>query len=229
MIKGFMKSSFSDYPEKICSTIFIGGCNFRCPYCHNADIVFNKTTELNFDQILKYLIGRREKIDAVCITGGEPTLWKGLIPLMKTLKKEGFLIKLDTNGTKPGVVSHLIDNKLVDYISMDIKAPLAKYEDVARTKVNIGEIKLSIDLIKESSIEYDFRTTVHSMFLSKKDIIQIAQELKGSRNYALQEFRYSEKLIDTGCIGTNSIDKKQLERIKSEIEKLGLIDKVIVR
>lgn len=229
MIKGFMKSSFVDYPGRVCSVIFIGGCNFRCPYCHNPEIVFSKTDTIPFDQVLKYLQNRKRVVESVCITGGEPLLWKELPLLVKKLKQHNFSIKIDTNGINPTMLSQLINSKSVDFISMDIKAPLKKYEKVTKVSTDIDKICDSIKLIMNSGVGYEFRTTVHSELLNRQDILRIAEELRGAKRLVLQEFKFSRSLIDSSYLGKNTFSRKELENLQKEIKSRKLVAEIEVR
>jgi len=189
-IGGFQKISLIDYPGKICSIVFTVGCNFRCGYCHNPELVIPKQypKRIPLDEILSFLLKRKGKIDAITITGGEPTLHPDLANFMRSIKKLGFLIKLDSNGTNPKSLQNIIDNKLINYLAMDIKAPLEKYSNIANVPVDINKIKQSIELVMNSGIPYEFRTTVVKSQLNKNDFLKIGQLIKGSRLYALQKF-----------------------------------------
>lgn len=203
-IKGFIEASFIDWDGKLSSVIFLSSCNFRCPFCHNVNLVLDPE---NLESIpIEYLKDQLQKqktwIDGICITGGEPTLNEDLPELCSTLKNMGFLIKLDTNGTNPEILKKLITRKLVDYIAMDVKAPLTKDKYTKTTGVNIGKmldkIKESIKLLNESNIDYEFRTTVVPTLHTEEDIKQICHSLIGCRKYILQKF-------DIG-IGKSTID-----------------------
>jgi len=194
LIKGWHKLSLIDYPKHLCTTIFLGGCNFRCFYCHNSDIAFNpgKSPDINISTILEHLDNRKGTIEGVCITGGEPTIEPGLIALMNEIRFRGFKIKLDTNGTRPDILTKCITQKLVDYIAMDIKAPIYKYplmSGISKKYLNMDAIQKSIDIIKESGIDYEFRTTVVPGFLEKEDIIEIGRWISGAKKYTLQTYR----------------------------------------
>lgn len=190
-IKGIQKTSLIDYPNKICSVIFLSGCDFRCPYCQNPDLINSpdKLQDINEKEFLEFIASRKGLIDGVCITGGEPTIHEDLPKLIKNIKKMGFLVKLDTNGNNPKVIEKLIGKKLIDFIAMDIKAPLNKYKNVARVNVNVKRIKRSIDIIMSSNIDYEFRTTVLPVLHTKGDILEIAKMIKGAKKYYLQQFR----------------------------------------
>ena len=221
IIGGFQKFSLIDYPGKICAIIFTQGCNFRCPYCHNPELVNPKLFQepIDADDIFRFLEKRKGKLDAVEITGGEPTLQPDLIEFMRKIKAMGFLIKLDTNGTNPEVVEKIIKNKLVDYIAMDVKAPLEKYEKVVRAKVDKQKIKEAISLIMNSHIDYEFRTTVTKSILTKEDIIDIAKTIKGSKLYVLQKFIHSKILDPSLAKRAKTFSDAELEAIRSEAEK----------
>lgn len=186
---GLQKSSLIDYPGKICAVIFTQGCNFRCPYCHNPELA-SKTgaTTKAVAPVLEFLNSRKNKLDAVVITGGEPTLQKDLPEFIKEIKKMGFLVKLDTNGTNPKMLQNLLDEKLIEYAAMDIKAPIGKYTDVIGAYVNINDILQSIEIIKNSCIDYEFRTTVVKSQLLPQDFEEIAAMIKGAKKYYLQKF-----------------------------------------
>jgi len=189
-IGGLQKFSLIDYPDRICAIIFTQGCNFRCGYCHNPELVLPEKFLPSLDQskILTFLQTRQGKLDAIVITGGEPTLHQDLPAFIKKIKKLGFLVKLDTNGTNPKMLEQLLDKKLLNYIAMDIKAPLEKYQKVVCRLVNVNQIKKSIRLIIKSQIDYEFRTTVVAGQLTKADLIKIGEVIQGAKNYVLQRF-----------------------------------------
>lgn len=213
--KGHQKSSFIDYPDKICTVFFTGGCNFRCPYCHNSDLVHNKGEAITEDFVFDYLDKRKKMLDAVCISGGEPTLQKGLYDFIKKVKDKGYLVKLDTNGTDPDILKKLLADELVDYVAMDIKAPINKYNELTNTNVDINKITESIGIIKYANIDYEFRTTVCEELLTQKDILEIAEYLKGSKRYYIQNFK------DGGTVlgGQNNFSQFPRETL-GEIEEL---------
>lgn len=191
LIKGIQKTTLLDYPGKIASIIFLAGCNFRCPYCQNPSLVngYEELPTIPERDILEFLRGRREWLDGVCITGGEPTLHKDLPGFIAEVKKEGLLVKLDTNGSNPGMLERLLGEGLLDYIAMDIKAPLPKYASVAKVEVDLNKIQKSVELIRMSGLDYEFRTTVVPGLLGEEDITEITNWLKGSKKYYLQQFR----------------------------------------
>ena len=198
IISGINPNSFNDYPKEISYVIFLGGCNFKCPYCHNSSIV-NKTTEiLNTNEVLKDLIKRKSFINAVVITGGEPTIYgDNLIELLKEIKKLGFKIKLDTNGTNPELLKKIISLNLLDYIAMDIKNTFEKYEETTLSKVNIDNIKKSIKIIEKSKVDFEFRCTINKTHHSKENIKEILKYISNKDKLFIQNYQYSkEQLIN---------------------------------
>jgi len=190
LIGGLQKLSLLDYPDKLSAIIFTAGCNFRCPYCHNPELVTKivKKNLLTQKEIFEFLDKRKNKLDAVVITGGEPTLHADLPNFIAKIKKLGFLVKLDSNGTNPQMIKKLIQKKLIDYIAMDIKAPLSKYEKTVNIKMDIKKIKKSIELILNSGLPYEFRSTIMPKLHTPKDIEQMAKLISGAKKYFLQKF-----------------------------------------
>jgi len=218
-ISGWMKNSFIDYPNKICTTVFTSGCSFRCPFCHNGELVLKKNLEdVNIEEFFSFLEKRKGLIDAVCITGGEPLLMKDIIPFIKKVKEMGYLVKLDTNGyTNIETLEEIITSKLVDYIAMDIKNSPSKYAMTAGLKeIDFEKIKRSVNLIRNSGIPYEFRTTISKSFHTKDDIMEIAKLLQGSEKYALQQYHYSNKQLEDKEF--DKFSKEELLEIKAEIE-----------
>jgi pyruvate formate lyase activating enzyme len=190
-IRGFIETSLIDWDGKISSVIFLSGCNLRCSFCHNYPLVFGSETLKKFEleDIKKYLAEHKSWIDGVVISGGEPTIYKDLEGLIKEVKAMGFLVKLDTNGTNPAALRGLLDKKLLDYVAMDVKAPLNnKYEEVAGCPVNLANIRESIRAIMESGIDYEFRTTVVPGQLDVEDIAELAKAITGAKKFILQQF-----------------------------------------
>ncbi len=221
-IASFQRFTLVDYPGKIAATVFTVGCNFRCPFCHNPELVINSQfmvsdggkREKDFFQFLKQ---RKGKLEAVCITGGEPTLQPDIIKFMKKIKKLGYLVKLDTNGTRPDVVKKVLDENIADYIAMDIKNSPIKYADTAGVAVDLDRIKLSVELIKNSRISYEFRTTVVPGLHTEEDFDKIARWIKGAEKYALQEYR-EFKILDPKLREKTRGQRIDLEKIKEKIE-----------
>ena len=227
-IGGFQKFSLIDYPNKITAIIFTQGCNFRCPYCHNPELVEPKlfSQPIPEDEIFSFLEKRKGKLEAVEITGGEPTLQPDLIEFTKKIKDMDFLVKLDSNGTNPNIVEKAIKNKLVNYLTMDIKAPLEKYSDVVKANVDTDKIKHSIDLIMNSGINYEFRTTVVKSLLDKDDLRKIGKLIKGVRLYALQKFVPS-KLLDAEFLKETNYSNEEFEEFQQMM--LDYVQNCIVR
>ncbi|TYQ15765.1 UNVERIFIED_CONTAM: pyruvate formate lyase activating enzyme [Acetivibrio alkalicellulosi] len=189
-IAGFHKNSFVDYPKKICAVVFTLSCNMNCFYCHNKMLIDENDANAVIDttSILEFLKGRKGFLDGVTISGGEPTLQDDIEEFIKDVKRLGYLVKLDTNGTNPMVIDKLISKELIDYIAMDIKAPFKKYHKVCGTNINIDSIKKSIDILREERIDYEFRTTM-APGLDLNDIIEISRAISGASLYVLQKYR----------------------------------------
>jgi pyruvate formate lyase activating enzyme len=186
---GFTPLSLIDFPGKIACIVFTIGCNFRCPYCHNPELV-DETVEETYSEeyILSFLEKRKKMYDGIVITGGEPTMHDDLSAFIQKVKDLGFLVKLDTNGTNPKLLTELIRAKLVDYIAMDVKAPLRNYYRTGGRPVDIGEIRESIDVLMQGTVPYEFRTTVVKALLTPEDIEGIMHEIEGASQYYLQKF-----------------------------------------
>ena len=192
-IAGLVKSSLIDYPGKVSAVIFTQGCNFRCGFCHNPSLIpitNDQNTSLQFSEseVLEFLGSRVGKLDGVVITGGEPTIQPDLVEFIKKIKKLGFLVKLDTNGSSPAVIQSLVTGHLVDYIAMDVKNSPEKYEETCGYPFS-GNIQESIKLIMDSGIDYEFRTTVLSAFHDKGSVEELAKSIKGAKKYVIQNFR----------------------------------------
>ncbi|MEI7590506.1 MAG: anaerobic ribonucleoside-triphosphate reductase activating protein, partial [Deltaproteobacteria bacterium] len=197
-IGGIQKVSLADYPSKICATVFTQGCNFRCPYCHNPELVDSTrfANTLSQDAIMNFLSKRKIHLDAVNITGGEPTIQEDIVDFCGAIKKLGFLVKIDTNGSMPLVLKKLIQEEVVDFVAMDIKAPLKRYPEVSCVKnIDIKLIEESVNIIKTSNKDYEFRTTVVSGMFTKEDFDDIGVMLKYAKRYVLQRFVPS-KILD---------------------------------
>jgi len=190
---GIQKLTLIDYPGKIATTLFVYGCNFKCRFCYNSDLVLsNPNTNKSFlseEEIFSFLEERKGFLEGVVLCGGEPTIYPDLPDFTEKIKQMGYKVKLDTNGSNPEMLHYLIKKKLIDYVAMDIKAPKDKYPKVVQCKVSIEKIEKSITLLKESNLDYEFRTTVVPTLLEKDDIIQIAKWLKGAKKYVLQQFQ----------------------------------------
>jgi len=213
IIKGLQKLSVIDYPGKVSCTIFTFGCNFRCGYCHNPELVVDDgRAEISEEEILNFLSKRKDFLDGVCVTGGEPTINKDLPEFLSKIKKMGFSVKLDTNGSNPEMLEQLVRSGLVDYIAMDIKAPLEKYDDVTKVKVDKEKIKKSIGIIRKigNFPEYEFRITVVPGLFNGQDALAIGKWLKGSKKFYIQNFR-NIKTLDKSFIERGPFTKEELE------------------
>lgn len=191
IIGGVQKLSLIDYPGKISAAIFTVGCNFRCGYCHNPELVLPEqyVKPIPADEVIDFLKTRVGKLQGVAISGGEPTVQPDLVDFISQIKELGFAIKLDSNGSHPEVLNELFQKKLIDFIAMDIKGPLDMYQTIAAMPIDIEAIKKSIHLIKKAEIGYEFRTTVVKSQLSFDDIDRIGKMVKGAERFALQRFR----------------------------------------
>lgn len=217
-IGGLQKTSLLDYPEEVSAIIWTVGCNFNCPFCYNKDLVNGNVKQISEDEILSFLDKRKKMLDGLVISGGEPLLQKDLKNFCKKVKKLGYLVKIDTNGTFPDKLKELIDEKLVDYIAMDIKAPAKKYEKLAGKKTDMKKITKSIKIIQDSSVDYEFKTTFVPELLKKEDIIEIAKELKGSKKYYLQQFKNDVDLISDKIMNKTPYSSEFLEETLNEIK-----------
>ena len=218
-IGGLQKVSLIDYPGLICATIFLQGCNFKCSYCHNPELVDPRLFQpcIKENEVLDFLNTRKGKLDALTITGGEPTIHDDLALFIKKFKKMKFAVKLDTNGSQPQVIKTLLDEKLLDFIAMDIKAPLEKYKSVVKVPVNSDLIKESIKLILKAKIPHEFRTTVVESQLEEKDILQIAKLISGANSYVLQKF-VPAKTLDKKLLKEKSYTDEKFQKIKKRLE-----------
>lgn len=226
IICGLQKLTLLDYPGKMACIIFTKGCDFRCPFCHNASLVINaqQNDDRPYDietysenDILSFLKKRHGILDGVVITGGEPTLQKDLIPFIGKVKELGYNVKLDTNGNHPQVVSDLLKEGLIDYIAMDIKNCKEKYaRTIGLSTFDITNIIHSVDIIKNSGIDYEFRTTVVDAFHSKEDFESIGKWLAGAKAYYLQNFVDSGDLIRPGLTG---VSPEKMEEFANEARK----------
>ncbi|MCG0275422.1 MAG: anaerobic ribonucleoside-triphosphate reductase activating protein [Thermosediminibacteraceae bacterium] len=219
LIYDFMPVSLADYPGTVACTVFLPGCNFRCPYCHNGPLVTQSPKGNVPESVLfEYLERRKSLIDGVCITGGEPTLWSDLRDFIARLKEKGLKVKLDTNGSRPDVLKELLDGGLVDYIAVDIKAPQKDYSLFTSSEEHVAGVIKSVELIKNSSVDYEFRTTVHEKILSIEDLEAIGRWLSGAKRYVLQGYRFSEGVLDVEFCGEKPCDLLFLEKAKENLQ-----------
>lgn len=219
-IGGIQKLSLVDYPGKVSAAIFTIGCNMRCGYCHNPELVLPEryADTIPTEDILKFLETRRGKLEGVVISGGEPTMHEDLPDFIRRVKELGFLVKLDSNGTNPDMLEHLIDAELIDYIAMDIKGTPAKYQQIVAYPIDIEAVLRSIRLIKQSGVDHEFRTTVVRSQLSFSDFDEIGQMIEGSPRYALQKFVPRKTLNPRFRLETTYSDD-EFEQLKTKMER----------
>ena len=209
---GWEKLSLVDYDDNLTTTLFMAGCNFRCPFCQNSDLVLHPedAPRIDWEEILAYLKKRQGVLDAVCITGGEPTLMPDLLDKMREIKALGYKIKLDSNGSNPGLLKKAAAEGLVDYFAMDIKNAKEKYPlTCGLKKMDLAKIEESVSFLLTSGIPYEFRTTIIEEFHDEEDMRKIGEWIKGAERYALQLYIDSERCIERGY---HSIPKEKAER-----------------
>lgn len=236
-----VKASLIDYPKKTSTVLFTGGCNFRCGYCHNPELVLcgvseidrdetshdaNSQNAINLQEIFAFLKRRKRFLDGVVISGGEPTIHPELPDFISQIKDLGYAVKLDTNGTRPEVLEKLIANRQLDYIAMDIKGTLAQYPEICEVLVDTEAIKKSIALIMNSGINYEFRTTVCQEFMTSQNLPEIGEMIRGAKKYCLQSFKNPGTILST--------DKQYSTYSESEMKALGMIaeeyvEQVVIR
>lgn len=205
-ITGLQKMTLLDFPGKVACTVFLQGCNFRCPFCHNSDLLGPQGSQhISEEYLLNFLNKRRGLLDGVCITGGEPTLQADLIPLIRRIKEMGFAVKLDTNGNRPDVLKALLDAKLLDYVAMDIKNCPSRYaETVGFPNFLLDKVEQSIRLLTSGDTDFEFRTTVVEEFHNEESILEMGQWLytlagnKKLEHYFLQPFADRDSVLQTG-------------------------------
>ncbi|MDY3919782.1 MAG: anaerobic ribonucleoside-triphosphate reductase activating protein [Candidatus Limivivens sp.] len=222
-IHGLQKLTLLDYPEKVAAALFLGGCNFRCPFCQNSGLVLNPDAEnvIPYEELLAFLKKRQGILDGICITGGEPTLEKDLELLIRDIRSFGYLVKLDTNGSRPEVLKDLVKKDLLDYVAMDIKSSLQGYEKTAGLATPSAQIleriQESADFLMHCGIEYEFRTTVMKELHTASDFSEIADWLAGCRRYYLQAYQDSEHILLPGIF--HSYTRRELENFREILLK----------
>ncbi len=232
MIAGLQKMTLLDYPGKVACTLFLQGCNFRCPFCHNSGLLSGAGEEgLSREEFLQFLSKRRGILDGVCVTGGEPTLQPGLEELLRQIKSLGFAVKLDTNGSRPAVLKHLVAEKLVDYVAMDVKnSPDAYGTTVGVPALNLEPVEESLRFLIEGNVEYELRTTVVAQLHDAASVTQMGRWLenlvpgKKPEKLFLQFFVDRESVLETG------LNAHQPETMEKFVEILTpFVEKVAVR
>jgi len=217
-IGGFQKTSLLDYPDMISSIVWTVGCNFNCPFCYNTELVNGTAQSISEKQIFDHLNTRKGIVEALVISGGEPFLQKDLDVFCNKIKKLNLLIKIDTNGSFPDKLKELIHKKLVDYVAVDIKAPKDKYEKLVGAKIDIKQIQNTIDILQNSNVDYEFKTTFVPKFLIKKDILEIAKWLKGSKKFYLQQFKNEMPVLSDELQFVKPYEKHDILDIIEEIK-----------
>lgn len=228
-IHGLNKTTLLDYPEHVAATVFTGGCNFRCPFCHNKDLVLNPSGQPMFkeEEVLAFLKKRKGIITGVCVTGGEPTMQPDLKEFLRKVKDIGLNVKLDTNGYRPEVLIELVESRLVDYVAMDIKSSKAGYIVATgceyMNKFDVNNIEKSIAYLMQNKIPYEFRTTIVKELHTEKEIEEIGNWIKGCKSYFLQSYEENENVIERGfhaCSKEKMIEF--LEILKQYIDNVQL-------
>lgn len=218
-ISGLAKLTLLDYPEHVACTVFLAGCNFRCPFCHNRSLVCGGENEISVDDFFAFLKKRQGLIDGVCITGGEPLLNDDILPFVSKIKDIGYLVKLDTNGSRPERLAELIENKLVDYVAMDIKNSIGGYEAACGVRTDMSDIERSVEVLKKSGIEHEFRTTVVGGIHSITDIAECAKWIGHGEKYYLQGYKNSGDIIAPE--GLSELSADELRRFLEEARKFA--------
>ena len=214
-IQGLQKMSLLDYPGKVACTVFLGGCNFRCPFCHNGELVLVPApAELDSGELLTFLEKRRKLLDGVCVTGGEPLLRPDLPELLKAIKALGYPVKLDTNGTNPDMLEALAQEGLLDYAAMDIKNSPDRYAETCGGVDLLGPVKRSAALLMAGAVDYEFRTTVCAPLHTPEEMAGIGRWLKGAKRYFLQPFVDSGELVGSGM---KPLTKEEIEALRDSV------------
>ncbi|MBD3329649.1 anaerobic ribonucleoside-triphosphate reductase activating protein [Candidatus Dojkabacteria bacterium] len=217
---GIQKTTLIDYPGRIAATLFTHGCNFRCPFCHNPELVtemFSKDSKITEDDVLNFLKKRIGKLDGIVVTGGEPLLHKGLLKFLKKVKQLDFLVKVDTNGSIPKRIRALNKAKVVDYWAMDIKNSPEKYSQTSGVDVDLKKIRKSIRLIMESGVDYEFRTTFVPALHDDSSAVGIAKLVKGAKRFTVQNFR-SGKTLDENFANHKGFKPEELKRFEEILQ-----------
>ncbi len=224
LIGGIQTLTLLDFPGKVATTIFTAGCNFRCGYCHNPELVLPELIKKNRhdfipeEKFFNFLKSRENFLDGVAITGGEPTMQPDLVEFIAKIKEMGFLVKLDTNGTNPQMLKEIISRDLVDYFAMDIKFPLEIYDKITNVQIPAKIFQESIDLIRNSGADYEFRTTVIAEYHTPEIIEKIAKSVQGCRRYTLQNFR-PDYTLDKKFAGFHGLTESKMQELQKIAEK----------
>ncbi len=216
-IAGLQKTTLLDFPGRVGCTVFLAGCNLRCPFCHNASLVLPERRlqpRMTREELLAFLHTRRGKLDGVCITGGEPTLYRELPELLREIRSLGFLLKLDTNGTRPEMLKTLLSSGLLDYVAMDIKNGPSRYQETCGGVDVLTQVQQSAELLLTGSVEYEFRTTVCRPFHTPDTLREIGKWLRGAKQYYLQGFVDSGDLIGQAV---GSLTEEEMETLLTAV------------
>lgn len=213
MISGLQKLTLLDFPQKVACTVFLGGCNLRCPFCQNGEILDGRTAGMTEDDFFAFLKKRQKILDGVCVSGGEPLLHEGIFSFIEKIRALGYAVKLDTNGTFPVRLKRLVQEKLIDYVAMDIKNSPKKYARTAGTAVDLENIRESAAFLMESGIDYEFRTTVVAKYHRAEDFIAIGEWLRGAKKYFLQNFVDSEFVLEKGLTAYSDEDLQAFKQL----------------
>jgi pyruvate formate lyase activating enzyme len=217
-IGGFQKTSLLDYPDRISAIVWTSGCNFRCPFCYNKKLALGTAELFPQDEILSFLSKRKALLEGVVISGGEPLLHDDIIDFVKRIKDMHLRVKIDTNGSIPDRLRELLEQQLVDYVAMDVKAPREKYTQLTDVAVNTSNIETSINLLKTKAPAYEFKTTFVPGLLTKEDIIEIARWLQGADAYFLQQFKIKAPLLSFPLEATIPYPREYLLATLKEIQ-----------
>lgn len=219
-IFGLQKLTLLDYPEKMACTVFTGGCNFRCPFCHNASLVLGERmsdARISEEEFFSFLNKRIGILDGVCVSGGEPTLMPDIADFLKRIKELGFLVKLDTNGYRPDVLKSLVEAELVDFVAMDIKNSRERYaETTGLDEIDISKIEESVEFLLSGAVDFEFRTTLVKGLHDGESIISIGRWIRGAKKYYLQNFVDSGDLISTRFGGYDKNETESLLKLLKE-------------
>lgn len=228
-IRGLLKNSLIDYPGEICATLFTGGCNLRCPFCFNRELVLSPESLPLYPEaeVLAFLTRRAGLLGGICISGGEPTLQQGLADFAAAVKAAGLKVKLDTNGTQPLVLQALLERGLLDYVAVDIKAPRGKYSRLAGVAGEYETVAQTVALLLESAVAYEFRTTFVPGLLQREDLLAIAAALAGCRRYVLQKFKPAASLLDPALGSAPVPQRAEMEELAQDCR--AHIETVVLR
>ena len=214
---GLEKFSGVDFDGKLACTLFTVGCNFRCPFCHNSPLVIETEENITEQEFFDFLQERKHLLNGVCISGGEPTLQKDLVEFISKIKKLGFAVKLDTNGTNPTILQELIASKLIDYVAMDIKNSFNAYSDIIGLKnYDLRSVKKSVEILKKDLVDYEFRTTLVREYHTLENIIELGEDIKGAKKLFLQKFKPADTCLEKDLTEVSKADAELFRDILSE-------------